>query len=452
MRVPLPFTLALPAEPGEPFTDWLLKAVHHDRRRRDRVLTLIIQWDHLADDLGREPSVEEYGERWSVPTQTAYRTLTEFREAFPEERTPDGVVSELWNGLGEPYLRGSQLGSMTAVRVKGDPPAARTDPDDPGDPPALVVLKRVYRQFCSIGSWPTVAEVQRDLDRDALGIDLDLERDILVPDLAFVGREPIAVFRLTLAGIRATGEGHDDLKAFVAAVGLAYGRYRSDTPQPRLYREDLTDAGLAGDRADRVRALLDAEPLATGGGADEDGTWYRDISPSVRYLGSVSSIEAYLEAVAQRARVARAQPTLAIGTVSGSVGGIRDAELRRRCADLLSAATDHDRAIREACVILEDRVRIRAGLGDAVFGVPLMELAFSQHAPLIRLGRNDPEQRGAMDLFRGMMAYLRNPANHGLNRADPIDASQIVGWVDFLLGQLAAADNGSLPIEPAGAT
>ena len=37
---------------------------------------------------------------------------------------------------------------------------------------------------------------------------------------------------------------------------------------------------------------------------------------------------------------------------------VADDELRRRCEDLLAADAHHDRVIRKACVILEDRVRL----------------------------------------------------------------------------------------------
>ena len=57
---------------------------------------------------------------------------------------------------------------------------------------------------------------------------------------------------------------------------------------------------------------------------------------------------------------------------------VADQELRQRCEDLLVADAHYDRVIREACVILEDRVRKAIGVGESSYGVSLMEKAFGK--------------------------------------------------------------------------
>lgn len=114
----LPIELALPGEPGQPFTDVLDRLCGGDRRRRERIMVLIQQWDHLADDLGRPPSVEEYAARWGVPVSSAYRLFAEFRDTFPTELDPGRLVGLLWDGLSEPYVTGSSIGSLIGVRVR----------------------------------------------------------------------------------------------------------------------------------------------------------------------------------------------------------------------------------------------------------------------------------------------------------------------------------------------
>ncbi len=42
------------------------------------------------------------------------------RRVFPTERTPSRVVETLWKGLGRPYWRGPDLGSLLEVRVIPD--------------------------------------------------------------------------------------------------------------------------------------------------------------------------------------------------------------------------------------------------------------------------------------------------------------------------------------------
>jgi len=117
---------------------------------------------------------------------------------------------------------------------------------------------------------------------------------------------------------------------------------------------------------------------------------------------------------------------------------IVDEELRRRCADLLKAGDLQDRVIREACVVLEDRVRTVVGANKGVIGVSLMENAFGARGPL-QLSTQDQEQVGAMQLYRGTMAFFRNSAGHHLVDITRDDARRFVAWVDLLLAMVKRA-------------
>lgn len=113
---------------------------------------------------------------------------------------------------------------------------------------------------------------------------------------------------------------------------------------------------------------------------------------------------------------------------------IRDEELRRRCEDLLAAGAHYDRVVREACVILENRVRVAIGADKDVVGTTLMERAFSAKSGLLQLSRLDQEQVGAMQLYRGVMAFFRNDAGHHLiDTYSQEDALRLVAWIDLLL-------------------
>ena len=120
---PLPIRPALPSEPGQEFIDFLDARCGGHRRLRERILVLIQQWDHLVDDYGREPTVEEYALRWGTSLATAYRVLDEFRELFPTEDSPSRLASTLWDGLGHPYWTHPTLGSLLQVRVTARMPA-----------------------------------------------------------------------------------------------------------------------------------------------------------------------------------------------------------------------------------------------------------------------------------------------------------------------------------------
>lgn len=119
---------------------------------------------------------------------------------------------------------------------------------------------------------------------------------------------------------------------------------------------------------------------------------------------------------------------------------IADEELRLRCQDLLEAENHYDRVIREACVVLENRVRSAIGAGADVTGVPLMERAFSPKGGPLRLSDLDQEQLGAMGMYRGIMAFFRNAAGHRLVEAyNQEDALRFVSFVDLLLKMVRTA-------------
>ena len=116
---------------------------------------------------------------------------------------------------------------------------------------------------------------------------------------------------------------------------------------------------------------------------------------------------------------------------------VADAELGERCQDLLAAEQHYDRAIREACVILENRVRSAIGASPSTVGTALMEVAFSMKSPKLRLSSHDQEQRGAMELYRGVMAFYRNAAGHNvIDTYSQIDALRFVVMIDLLLNMV----------------
>jgi hypothetical protein len=100
--------------------------------------------------------------------------------------------------------------------------------------------------------------------------------------------------------------------------------------------------------------------------------------------------------------------------------------------------------IREACVVLEDRVRRAIAADKGVVGTALMEKAFGVKGGRLKCSANDQEQLGAMQIYRGVMAFFRNAAGH--NIADTYrqeGALRFVAMIDLLLslvGQAADAD------------
>lgn len=129
--IPLPFKVSSDPDRGQEFVDYL-----HDRclqltdtptqaRTLARRLWAFLQeYDHLRNDLHasgnpREPTVEEYAERWRMPLRTANHAFAEFYSVFPTERDPGRISSELGKGVGlqsnKPFSGLMALGSVRVI-------------------------------------------------------------------------------------------------------------------------------------------------------------------------------------------------------------------------------------------------------------------------------------------------------------------------------------------------
>lgn len=123
---------------------------------------------------------------------------------------------------------------------------------------------------------------------------------------------------------------------------------------------------------------------------------------------------------------------------------ILDDVLRSRVADILSGQGPYDRAVREAGVVLEDRVRSRAGVAPTLVGVDLMSAAFRRGGALI-LSNAEAEQEAAHQLYRGFIGFFKNPSSHRLTTVTGGSARALVAFVDVLLG---IVDSSRLRTEP----
>ena len=122
---------------------------------------------------------------------------------------------------------------------------------------------------------------------------------------------------------------------------------------------------------------------------------------------------------------------------------IVDPILYQRCSDALLRGRpgQFDAVIRDACVVLEDRVRTASGAGRNLVGTRLMRYALGPvqngGAPRVQLSPDSNEQVGALNLCLGIVQLFRNPTAHQLI-ADYTreDAVRIVGLIDWILGLL----------------
>lgn len=325
-----------------------------------------------------------------------------------------------------------------------------------------LVLQMVFDAFVDAGTWPTVTRVQRLLARKSQDVDVR-ETLLRMPEgLATPGYlPPDQEVALTVAGLHAChGIAKEVLAYFAQAIRLAAGQYVTTK------LDDSVRISAAQLRRDMnfpeffilaIGPLISMEPYIFRSGS-LGADWTIEFTDDIRRFAGIWSFDDYLhvkEQIGQRfANLGHAIVSdTVIGAQSSSVlfgqaapsqpllySLLTDTELRARCLDLLSAQSHYDRAIREACVILEDRVRQAANATKTLVGVSLMEQAFGPKDGPLRLSDVSQEQVGAMQIYRGIMAYARNPAGHNLtDRYSQLDAMRFVGFVDLLLSMVERA-------------
>ncbi len=122
---------------------------------------------------------------------------------------------------------------------------------------------------------------------------------------------------------------------------------------------------------------------------------------------------------------------------------IRDNELRRRCTDLLGAADNYDRALREATVILEDRLRRKAGHDILAGLIPasadqtgsnLVPTLCFPGKPVLIYSTDRSKRAAFQQMLLGVVLHLRNPSHHALDDSKQWSwAWSVVGLIDRLL-------------------
>lgn len=113
---------------------------------------------------------------------------------------------------------------------------------------------------------------------------------------------------------------------------------------------------------------------------------------------------------------------------------LTDPVLRERVSRLGSPPPDT--LIREAGVVLEDRLRTLGGVG-AQFGVKLVDAVLDPVKGTLQFSSHRGEQDGVRMLYRGAMQFIRNPPMHGLVEYQENTARQLIRLIDALLQLLS---------------
>ena len=114
---------------------------------------------------------------------------------------------------------------------------------------------------------------------------------------------------------------------------------------------------------------------------------------------------------------------------------LEDKELRERCLDLLAATGNYDRVVNQATLVLEDRIRQKAGL-EGSQGIDLISKAMKSNPneSIIRLSDDKQTQEGISLICRGIILAYRNPTHHKVIEKYPrADALKFCAFIDSLL-------------------
>jgi hypothetical protein len=115
---------------------------------------------------------------------------------------------------------------------------------------------------------------------------------------------------------------------------------------------------------------------------------------------------------------------------------VTDEILQRRLASLQNSPLDT--IIREAGVVLEDRLRQVAGqAGVGQHGTGLVEIALRPGRGVLQFSQHPAEQEGVFMLYRGAMQFIRNPPMHNLIEYQSSTAQILLKMIDMLLRLLA---------------
>ncbi len=125
---------------------------------------------------------------------------------------------------------------------------------------------------------------------------------------------------------------------------------------------------------------------------------------------------------------------------------INDDELRDRCTDLLKAPRNYDRVVREATIVLEDRIRKKPSHEVLSRLIPnsseqngrnLIDTLFKVDSPILSISDDRNERLKFRDILIGVISYLRNPYHHYLDdNTEWSWAWSTVGFIDVLLNEV----------------
>jgi hypothetical protein len=117
---------------------------------------------------------------------------------------------------------------------------------------------------------------------------------------------------------------------------------------------------------------------------------------------------------------------------------LTDPEIKARCADTLRGRGKFDRAVSQATLILEDRLRSLGDVEEPLVGEALAAKVLHPKKARLRISDRSDVQQGMYFICAGLSSVLRNPTHHHLtDKFSREEALSVSGFVDTVLRMLA---------------
>lgn len=156
-------------------------------------------------------------------------------------------------------------------------------------------IQAIGAEFERTGAWPQTRDLQRRLVLSGFEGDLIELAGRLDPTLGRIDRAGAAV--LNIRGLlRASA--NESVSDFELAMRLAISRYHDrSNEEPMIGSADFVAEGFSPLRVRRVREMLGANALITGGGGGTDDDWAYRVSDDIHLIGRVRTVDGYLAAL-----------------------------------------------------------------------------------------------------------------------------------------------------------
>lgn len=94
-------------------------ARHIGQVKGAKVVAFIVRWAIAEEALGHPPTLEEFASWWSESRSTVFREQARFRDAFPDESTPQRLIDALRCEEGATWFKRG-VSACTRIALRGD--------------------------------------------------------------------------------------------------------------------------------------------------------------------------------------------------------------------------------------------------------------------------------------------------------------------------------------------